>query len=84
MTKGDTMNKIGKTMIAAGACAACCAPLVWPFVSAAIVGSGGSLALGGYLNTDTETLFCLVGLFMVGSGAAYFGYRFCKRKIALQ
>jgi hypothetical protein len=84
MMKGETMNKTGKTMIAAGACAACCAPLIWPFVSAALVGGGGSLAIGRYPEMDLETLLCLAGLVSAGIGAAYFGYRYWKQKGELE
>lgn len=75
------MNRIGKTVIAAGAGVACCAPLVWPFVSAALIGSGGSLAIGQYFNMNVEML---LGLVLGTSGLAYFAYRTWKRKSELE
>jgi hypothetical protein len=84
MTKGNTMNKIGSTLVAGAACAACCAPLVWPFFSAALLGGGGSLAIDRYLDMDVETLLCILGLILGTAIVAYFGHRYWKRKNELQ
>jgi hypothetical protein len=73
------MNTTGKAAIAATACAACCAPLLWPFVSAALVGSGGSFAFGRYMDVDVDVLLCLVGPLLAGIGATHVGYRCWRR-----
>jgi uncharacterized membrane protein len=75
------MNKRRTLLTMGAACAACCAPLVWPFMAAAVLGGTGSMGLGAALGANIETVVCITGLVVAGALLAYFGYRW-KRNSA--
>lgn len=55
-------------LLAGAACAACCAPLVWPFLVAAGIGSGASVWAGTLFGLNPVELLCIAALVFAATG----------------